>query len=130
MLIASMAYYFFIQKTSIPLSNFFGQFSLLIEPAEWKTYGYAVLIALNFLIIALIHHGTARTETNEKLKEVFIFMGIYAFLFVIAAFGIVWYGIVVYFGFFLIMGYSIDTILSYSDEEKEAKKTHLHLIIA
>lgn len=72
---------------------------------------------------------TADTQENKKLREVMMFMGIYAFLFMIAAFGIVWYGIIVYFGFFLIMGYSASRFLGQSDEDSEEEKS-LNITIA
>jgi hypothetical protein len=46
-------------------------------------------------------------------------MGIYAFLFSIAAFGIVWYGILIYFGFLLIIGLAASPFLQYTEEEEK-----------
>ena len=57
-------------------------------------------------------------------------MGIYAFLFSIAAFGIVWYGIIIYFGFFLIMGYSALSFVREKDDEKDEELQIFHLILS
>lgn len=44
-------------------------------------------------------------------------MGIYGFIFMISAFGIVWYGIMIYFVFFAIIGLSAGTFLDYGEED-------------
>lgn len=59
-----------------------------------------------------------------------MFMGIYAFLFSIAAFGIVWYGIVIYFGFFLIMGYSALGFLREKDEDFKNEDPHFNILMS
>ncbi len=47
-------------------------------------------------------------------------MALYVFIFVIAAFGIVWYGIVMYYGFLILMGLLSLTFVEYDPtEEKE-----------
>ena len=100
-----------------------------MESGNWKSYGYALLLAFNISILAFFHFCTAHTETNKRLKEVIMFMGIYAFLFGIAAFGIVWYGIIIYFGFFLIIGYSASSFLNEEDGKlaKDSDNT-LHIL--
>lgn len=52
-----------------------------------------------------------------------VFMGLYAFLFMISAFGIVWYGIVVYYGFFVLIGLGLSNFLDYNEED-EKDETH------
>ncbi len=130
MMLCFVVYYYFNKKVGWLLSNFFWEFNLIIEPNNWKSYWYAVLLAINFLIVGFFHFGTKDTENNKHLREVIVFMGIYVFLFIIAAFWIVWYGIVMYFGFFLIMGYSA---LSFTSEDEESYRKEwgtLHLTIA
>lgn len=76
--------------------------------------GYLIMFLLNIGFLIGIHFLLEETESNRKLKEVLMFMGIYGFIFMISAFGIVWYGIVIYFGFFLIMGLSANRFEKYS----------------
>jgi hypothetical protein len=116
-LIVFMLLYYFTKWPSDFLSQIFWKFTLIYESGNWASIGYIVLILINLAIIALIHFGTEDTEDNKKLRDVSVFMGIYAFLFLIAAFGIVWYGILIYFGFFLIIGLSANRFLSYSTED-------------
>ena len=126
-----MVYYYFGKGSWAYLSKFFWEFSLIIEPNNWKSYGYAVLLIINFTIVGYFHFATKDTEENHKLREVIVFMGVYAFLFIIAAFWIVWYGIVMYFWFFLIMGYSALTFLSDEEDTDETKdRGTLHLTLA
>ena len=46
----------------------------------------------------------------------------------ISAFGIVWYGILVYFGFFVIIGLALTPILEYTKEE-EHDDEHMNLLL-
>jgi hypothetical protein len=122
--------YYFRDASWVYISSFFSQFSLIMEYWDWKSYGYGVILLLNLLILGYFHFATKDTHTNRHLREVIIFMGIYAFLFMIAAFGIVWYGIVIYFGFFLIMGYSALTFLTDTDEKLSEEKESINLTLA
>lgn len=81
-----MALYYFTKDVGGSLTTFFGQFTLSPEPNNWKSYGYALLIAVNLGIVWFFHHFTSKNIMEERLREVVIFMGIYAFLFVISAF--------------------------------------------
>jgi hypothetical protein len=128
-LICFLAYYYFIKSSQEVIGSFFWGFSLIFEPGNWKSYGYLILIAINLGILSVVEFATAPTESNKKLREVMMFMGVYAFLFAIAGFGIVWYGIVVYFGFFLIMGYSAITFTHIGDDDDEERKS-LYLTLA
>ena len=116
-----MTYYYFMQKSSMKITEFLGNFSLLIEPGNWKSYWYAFLILLNIAILSFFHFATAHNDDNKKLREIIMFMGIYGFLFIIAAFWIVWYGIIVYFAFFLIMGYSALSFITHEDNEDDSE---------
>lgn len=44
---------------------------------------------------------------------------VYGFLFLISAFGIVWYGVFVYFLFLALIGLAALTFVSYTDHENE-----------
>ena len=130
LLLCFMIFYYFNKKTGNYLSSIFWEFNLIIEPNNWKSYGYAVLLAINFLIIGFFHFALQDTKENKHLKEVIAFMGIYAFLFVVAAFWIVWYGIVMYFGFFLIMGYSALTFINEDEHPSKKDENTKNLTIA
>lgn len=117
LLMLFMGLYYYTKGFGSSLTDFFGQFTLTPEPGNWKSYGYALLIALNLGIVWFFHHFTGKNIMEERLREVVVFMGIYAFLFVITAFWIVWYGILIYFGFFLIIGLSAYSFTHYSKEE-------------
>ena len=86
---------------------------------------------MNIVFLTFAHITIDETESGKKLKDVLMFMGIYAFIFMISAFGIVWYGIVVYFGFFLIIGLTANRFLQYdSEEEKDENRINLKLTLA
>lgn len=105
------------------MEAFLGELTLIVDPRDWKSYGYGFLLLTNLALLGFFHAVPSDTEENNKLREVMMFMGIYAFLFMIAAFGIVWYGIIIYFGFFLIMGYSASRFLIESSEDSEEKRS-------
>lgn len=132
LLLLFMTFYYFPNIKSEPssLSRFFGNFSLIIESGNWKSYGYAILLAMNIGILSIFHFALEKNDDNKKLQEVIMFMGIYAFLFSIAAFGIVWYGIVIYFGFFLIMGYSALGFLREKDEDFKNEDPHFNILMS
>lgn len=113
-----MGLYFFTKGIGTDLSNFFGQFTLIPESGNVKSYGYVFLIAINLGIVWFFHHFTHDDHIWNRLRDIVIFMGIYAFLFVITAFGIVWYGILIYFGFFLIIWFSAYSFTHYGKDEK------------
>ncbi len=46
-------------------------------------------------------------------------LAIYGFLFLISAFGIVWYGIVVYYLFFILIGLAGTSFLTYTEKENK-----------
>lgn len=61
--------------------------------------GYIVLLALVFGFLTLIHF----TLSNKKIRGILVFLAIYGLVFWISAFGIVWYGVMIYFLFLLII---------------------------
>lgn len=98
---------------------------------NYKTYGYGLLLILNVLFVLATHALLTRSETNKKIQETMAFMGVYAFLFMISAFGIVWYGIVVYYGFFILIGLGLSSFLDYSKEdERDETRFSIHLTMA
>lgn len=89
------------------------------------------MIAMNLAYLTFVHYSFEKTETNEKLKEILMFMGVYGFIFMISAFGIVWYGIVVYFGFFAIIGLGATLFNNYTPgEEKNEDLISVKLTLA
>lgn len=50
-------------------------------------------------------------------------LGVYGFIFLISAFGIVWYGILVYFLFFAVIGLASSAFTAYSEEDKRDEDT-------
>jgi hypothetical protein len=113
-----MALYYFTKWVGWSLTSFFGQFTLVPESGNIKSYAYALLIIMNLWIVWFFHHFTKDDHIWRRIRDIIIFMGIYAFLFVVSAFGIVWYGILMYFGFFLIIWFSAYSFTHYSEEEQ------------
>lgn len=108
-----MTLYYFIPGTRDSITGFFNNIELR------NGVGYAIMIAMNLLYLVVVHYSLEKTDTNNKLKEILMFMGIYGFIFMISAFGIVWYGIVVYFGFFAIIGLGATLFNDYTSEEEK-----------
>jgi hypothetical protein len=80
------------------------QLSLKSESKYPLLTGYLILLILNIIFIASIHFLTRDEEEDTSFREMSIILNIYGFLFLISAFGIVWYGIFVYFIFFALIG--------------------------
>ena len=88
--------------------NFLGNLLTKLE----LPLGYIVIITVVLCPFVLFHF-----DHFEKIKNVeedpyflpfFGFLSMYVLLFVISAFGIVWYGIFMYFGFLALIGLSVD----------------------
>lgn len=104
--------YFFNPATSAILSGLFGKIYL---PG-----GYFVIAAFTMLPLAYFHFALDRKdERNERFLHNLAFLGFYGFVFVIAAFGIVWYGIAVYLAMFLAMAYSLEGAVAEDGNVKE-----------
>jgi hypothetical protein len=103
-------FYYFHEATRIFFGNIFNIENLLV----W----YAVLWCINIAWVLLVFFGLSdKHEENEKIKEISILLAVYGFLFLISAFGIVWYGIVVYYLFFVLIGLAGSSFLSYTEKE-------------
>lgn len=104
--------YFFHPELSTIITGFFASKDL---PG-----GYAYIAILLFL--PLIYFSFA-LDKKEKKTELFLlnlaFASFYIFLFVIAAYGIVWYGISMYFSFLLAILIGAWHMTEYRKEEKE-----------
>ena len=127
-LLILMGLYYFYPWTKDSITNFFNTIGL----GNWL--GYAVMLGMNLIFLTCVHYLIEDSESNKKLKEIMMFVGIYGFIFMISAFGIVWYGIFIYFGFFIIMGLSAGRFEKYThidelDEDIMSGKLTLAFIL-
>jgi hypothetical protein len=74
---------------------------------------------MNIGFLAVIHFLTKNEEEDKNFREMIVVLNIYGFLFLLSAFGIVWYGIFVYFIFFALIGLLSRTFTNYDDEDKK-----------
>lgn len=86
-----------------------GEYITNILALKWVSqypllFGYGILVLFNIIFIASIHFLTRADEEDENFRDMSVMLNVYGFLFLISAFGIVWYGILVYFIFFALMG--------------------------
>lgn len=69
-------------------------------------FGYAFIILMGLLPFSLLHFDNGAAETtaeDRKFLSLFAFVSMYTLIFIVAAYGIVWYGIFMYFGFLAII---------------------------
>lgn len=99
-------------------SDFFTQ---LMEKSSIPWW-YGIILALFLLPVVYLHYTLKDTEKNKLFLLNIVFFSFYTFLWSIAAFGIVWYGIVLYFNMLLMIGFGIYYISSYKQEETEKEK--------
>lgn len=111
-IVIAMTLYYFYPPTRYIITSFFSTIDLK------EGAGYGVILAMNLFYVTFAHFFIEETETNKKLKEILMFMGVYGFIFLISAFGIVWYGIFAYFAFFVIIGLAVQSFEKYSQEEE------------
>lgn len=109
--------YYFTKGIGWGIAQFFGQFTLIPNTSDVKSFWYLILILINLWIVWFFHSCTKDSPIWERLRDIVVFMWIYAFLFIISAFWIVWYGIIIYFGFFLILWFSAHSFTHYSEDE-------------
>lgn len=65
------------------------------------------------LPLAIFHFSLDKKDPRtERFLHNLAFLGFYGFIFVIAAYGIVWYGIAVYLSMFVAMGYALERAVS------------------
>lgn len=67
----------------------------------------------------MIHYGLVKNEKNAAIQDVSAFLSLYLFIYVIAAFGIVWYGIVMYFCFLLLIGLASSSFAEYDEHDEK-----------
>lgn len=66
--------------------------------------GYLVLLWLIFSFLWLVHYAIE----DEKIRGIFVFSAIYGLIFWISAFGVVWYGVLLYFLLLVIIALWLD----------------------
>lgn len=80
-------------------------------------YGYILILILNIAFIAVIHFLTKNEEEDRNFREMVVVLNVYWFLFLISAFGIVWYGIFVYFIFFALIWLLASRFYQYNSQD-------------
>lgn len=69
-------------------------------------FGYIFILFLGLLPITLLHYDNRLPESeteDKKFLSLLAFVTVYTLIFIVAAYGIVWYGILMYFGFLAII---------------------------
>jgi hypothetical protein len=105
--------YYFIDATSNPISTVLGHIGLPL--------GYIILLIINTIVLITVFFLTENNETNRRLREIFVILWIYWFLFIVSAFWIVWYGIVMYFLFLALIGLAAENFNTYTEEEAKTQ---------
>lgn len=82
-------------------------------------YGYLILLICNIIFVAVIHFLTRNEEEDKSFRDMVVVLNIYWFLFLISAFGIVWYGIFVYFIFFALIWLLAQRWFNYDTEDTQ-----------
>ncbi len=124
--ICAMLLYYFIPTSSTYISTL-----VSIGSLEWMAWiiqlipkyalliGYACIVWGILLSIVLAHFTIANDEDWARTQDIFVMLLIYGFLFLISAFGIVWYGVFVYFLFLALIGLASLSFVTYIDRESE-----------
>lgn len=108
-----MIHYYFNKSTWLLFSWLLGTI--------WLPLWYAFIIGWILFLISLIHLLVNNDEDGIRIKEIFIVLMVYGFLFLISAFGIVWYGVFVYFLFLTIIWLGALAFISYKDDEEDTQ---------
>ena len=116
--------YFFYSGTSSVISSFFAR--------QLLPGGYSYIALFSFLPIIYYTFALRREKKSELFNLNLAFATIYAFLFVIAAYGIVWYGITMYFSFLLailIGGWYLTSVSDTTDTKENIIKFFGSLVL-
>jgi hypothetical protein len=105
-----MAFYYFIGTTGIKISAVMGEITLPL--------GYAFIIWGILSVILISHLFIADTHKWNDIKSIIVMLMVYGFLFLISAFGIVWYGVFVYFLFLVLIGLASLSFVAYNENEE------------
>lgn len=110
LLLGFMFLYYFSKAWNPILLEFFWKYELPV----W----YAIILVFNIIFLIFSHYWIEKNTINSRLKEIIITLGVYWFLFWISAFGIVWYGILVYFLFLALIGLAAMNFVSYDEKDE------------
>lgn len=96
------------------IKNFLGNIDLPL--------GYGVLMILIGIFLTLAHLTLSQKNEYEKnILGIIFLLALYGILFWISAFGVVWYGILIYFLMLLIIGFGVKNFNEYKIEENSQK---------
>lgn len=115
--------YYFIGSTGLIFTELMSNITLPL--------GYAYIVWGILFTIILTHFTIENSQEWVYIHDIIIMLIVYGFLFLISAFGIVWYGVFVYFLCFILIWYISLIFVSYTDEDNEdmiGVKTTLSLI--
>jgi hypothetical protein len=103
--------YYFIEGTGTFISGIMWEINLPL----W----YACIIGGIITMIIASHFLIADEDQWKDIKDTIVVLLVYGFLFLISAFGIVWYGVFVYFLFLTLIGLASLAFVTYRDDEDE-----------
>ena len=119
-----MILYYFIGSTGTLFTEMMSDITLPL--------GYAFIIWGILFSIVLTHFTIDDSWEWVYIHDIIVMLMVYGFLFLISAFGIVWYGVFVYFLFLVLIGLSSLIFISYTDKDNEDTiwvKTTLSVIL-
>jgi len=116
------AAFFYIPAVQDVLTQIFGGITLPL--------GYLVMIGM-VGVFALAAHYLLDGEDAETrhAKDMIFFLLVYGLIFWVSAFGIVWYGVVIYFFMLVVIGYGVLRFTTIQAED-DAETTTLHAILS
>ena len=106
-----MISYYFIDSSWAVITTFMNDITLPL--------GYLFLIGWVLAVIFWSHFSISDDDDGKDIKNVILMLMVYGFLFLISAFGIVWYGVFVYFLCLTLIGLSALSFISYGKDEKD-----------
>ena len=107
---------FFIPVTRELFQSFFGMFTFPV--------GYLILLIWFLIPFFILMLSLKESQRTTILKYNFVFSLIYIFLWTISAYGVVWYGIVMYFNLLLIIWFGLYYAMSFHvDDNQEIKQS-------
>ncbi len=103
--------YYFVGSTGKIFTNLLGGIVLPL--------GYLLIIWGILLSIFVAHFFIEKSEIGTRIQDIIVMLMVYGFLFLISAFGIVWYGVFVYFLFLALIGLASLAFVTYIDWDSE-----------
>ncbi len=103
--------YYFVGSTGALFTN---MMSTIVLPV-----GYAFIISGILVSMSIAHFFIETDEIGSRTQDIIMMLLVYGFLFLISAFGIVWYGVFVYFLFLALIGLASLTFTTYQSDESD-----------